>query len=228
MLLATCVVLCLTVFFPIENLSANGSSIYKSEQIVKASGIEKGDNLFAIAKGDVLKKLKSKLPYVEEIELEREIPDSLTIKVTDAGEFACYYDGKNYYTVSHTDWVLKKDYEQPVELFTVYGAKVKCKVGSGIIYNNEEQKNLLDKMIQALNEEKLKINSIDITDNVAISLKIEDRFEVYIGTSNFIPEKIRHLSSMVENISPEKSGKINLSMWSNANSQGTFVEQTNE
>lgn len=227
-LLALSVVLCFTVFFPIANLNAKGSKIYTESQIVKASGVLMGDNLLATAEGTVLKRLKATLPYIESIELERNLPDSLTIKVKDAGEYACYYDGKSYYTVSHTGWVLKKEYEPPTDLFVIIGAKVKCKVGTEIQFSDDELKLLAEKTANALKQEKININSIDITDTVAISLKVENRFEVNLGTSNFLEEKIKHLGSMIENISPEKTGKINLSMWTNANSQGTFVEQTNE
>lgn len=227
-ILGLSVVLCLTVFFPIETLNVKGSKIYSSEQIIKASGIEIGDNLFTTAKGTTLKKLKSKLPYIESIEFKRELPNSLTVTVKDAGEYACYYDGKAYFTVSESGWVLNKDYELPTDIFMVLGAKVKCKVGTEIEFIDEETKALTEKIIAALNDEKLLINSIDVTDTVTITLNVENRFEVNLGTANSISEKIRHLASMVENISVEKSGKINLSMWTNDNTQGTFIEQTNE
>ena len=228
LLLLVGVILSLTVFFPIASINAKGSKIYTEAQIIKASGIIEGDNLLATAEGTALKRLKAKLPYIESIEFERKLPDSLTIKVKDAGEYACYYDGKAYYTVSHTGWVLKKDYDPPEDLFVYIGAKVKCKVGTAVEYSDEELKALAEKTANALEAEKININSIDISDTVSITLNVEDRFEVNLGTANFLEEKIRHLGSMIDNISPEKSGKINLSMWTNANSQGTFVEQSNE
>lgn len=227
-LMGLSVVLCLTVFFPIENINIKGSEIYTEAKIIKASGIEIGDNLFATAKGTVLKKLKAKLPYIEDIEFERELPGSLTVKVKDAGEYACYFDGKSYYTVSNNGWVLKKEFEAAQNVFTVYGAKVKCKVGTALEFSDENTKELTEKIIMALSSEELLINRIDITDTVTITVNVEDRFEVNLGTANYITEKVKHLASMIDNIAPEKSGKINLSMWTNANTQGTFVEQINE
>lgn len=227
-LIGLSIVLCLTVFFPIENLTAKGSKIYSSEQIIKASGIEIGDNLFAIASGSVLKKIKAELPYVKSLDLDRELEGNLCITVKDATEYACFYDSKSYYTVSKEGWVLKKTLDPPENIFTVTGAKVKCKVGTEIIFEDVELQELNEKIVTALTEEGLLINSIDISDKIAISLRVENRFNVNLGNANFIPEKIRHLASMVENISEEKSGRINLSMWTNDNTQGTFVEETNE
>lgn len=221
-------VLCLTVFFPIENLTAKGSVLYKAEEIIKASGIELGDNLFTVAEGRTLKKIKAELPYIESLEFKRTLPDSLTITVKDADEYACYYDGKAYYIVSKSGWVLKKEYDAPENIFTVLGSKVKCKVGTEIAFGDEELKTLTEKIITALSDENLQINSIDVADKLAIAIRVEDRFNVNLGTANYIPEKVRHLASMVENISEEKSGSINLSMWTNDNTQGTFVEETNQ
>ncbi len=221
-------VLCLTVFFPIENLNAKGSALYKAEEIIKASDIELGDNLFALTEGNTLKKIKAELPYIESLEFKRTLPDTLIITVKDADEYACYYDGKAYYTVSKSGWVLKKEYEAPKNIFTVKGAKVGCKIGTSIVFKDEENKELAERLIAALSEEKLIINTIDISDKLSIILRVDGRFNVDLGTANYIPEKIKHLASMVENISEEKSGKINLSMWTNTNTQGTFVQETNE
>lgn len=227
-LLGLSVVLCLTVFFPIENLTAKGSVLYKSDEIIKASEIELGDNLFAFTEGNTLKKVKAKLPYIESIEFKRTLPGSLAITVKDADEYACYYDGKAYYTVSKSGWVLKKGYDPPENIFTVKGAKVGCRVGTAIEFKDEEKRELTEKIITALNEEKLVINTVDVTDKLTINLRVDGRFNVDLGTANYIPEKIKHLASMVENISAEKAGKINLSMWTNTNTQGTFVQETNE
>ncbi len=227
-LLGLSVILCLTVFFPIENLSARGSQLYKAQEIIKASDIELGDNLFAITEGNTLKKIKSKLPYIESVKFKRTLPGNLSITVKDAEEYACYFDGKAYYTVSESGWVLKKEYENPENIFTIKGAKAECKVGSAVVFKDEEIRELIEKLIATLKEQKLSINTVDVSDKLSITLRIEGRFNVDLGTANYVSEKIKHLASMVENISAEKAGKINLSMWTNTNTQGTFVQETNE
>ena len=227
-LIGLSVVLCLTVFFPIENLTAKGSALYKAEEIIKASDIELGDNLFALTEGGTLKKIRAKLPYIESLKFKRTLPGSLMITVKDADEYACYYDGKAYYTVSKSGWVLKKEYEPPENIFTVKGAKVDCKVGAAIVFKDEENRELTERIVESLSDEKLIINTVDITDKLSIVLRVDGRFNVDLGTANYIPEKIKHLASMVENIPEEKAGRINLSMWTNTNTQGTFVQETNE
>ena len=224
MLLCAGAVLSLTVFFPIESISIKGSEIYTAEEILEASKITKGDNLFAINRAKTENVIKRKLPYVEKIAFKRELPDTLKITVTDAVEFATFKSNKKYYTVSSSGWVLKENKKQPKKLINVV-CDVKCKVGSEVVFNKTEEKELLETISAALEGKDLDINLIDVTNFASLKLGVDGRFEVDLGNANNIPEKINHLMGMVEKIDPEKSGKINLSMWSSDNTKGTFIAE---
>lgn len=228
MLLCVGVTLSLTVFFPIEDLSASGSAVYTSEQILKASGVKKGDNLFSTSRSQTEARLKEKLPYIDGVVFERALPGTLKITVTDAEEYACLCVGGRYYTVSQSGWVLKENSETPENLFSVFGLKVECKVGSAVVVEAEDDSELVERIVTALKQSKLNINFVDITENVSLSIKVEGRFEVNLGTANNIEEKVKHLAAMIESIGPEKSGLINLSMWTSNNTKGTFVEKHTE
>lgn len=222
-LIVTTVTLCLTVFFPIEKINFTGSKIYSSGKLLEASDIEKGDNLFTVPKSKVEQRIKKKLPFVEKIEFDRKLPGTLNIKVSDAEEYACYFVDNKYYVVSESGWVLKTVPEQPTNVYTVIGSKAKCKVGTEIKFTDEKQKELSNELTKVLSDTKISINSIDVSNSLSINLQVESRFEVKLGTSNFMAEKIRHLAGMIKEIDPSKSGNIDLSMWTNDNSRGTFT-----
>ena len=71
LMLCVGVVLSFTVFFPIKNITVTGSKIYSSEEIIKISGIEAGDNLFAVNENSAENQLKKNLPYIESIKFNR-------------------------------------------------------------------------------------------------------------------------------------------------------------
>ncbi len=224
MLLCAGAVLSFTVFFPIESIEIKGSEIYTAEEILDASKITKGDNLFAINRAKTENIIKGKLPFVEKIEFKRELPDTLKITVKDAVEFATFKSKGKYYTVSSSGWVLEENKKQPQKLTNII-CDVKCKVGSEVVFNKTEEKELLETISAALEGKNLEINLIDITNSATIKLKVQGRFDVDLGNANNIPEKINHLLGMIEKIDPEKSGKINLSMWSVDNTKGTFIAE---
>lgn len=121
------VILSLTVFFKIESISASGSSKYSAEEIIAASGIKKGDNLFVSSVND--EKLKRKLPYIEKITVKRSLPATFTIKVTDAEEYVCYLSGNKYYPVSRSGRVLSKTDEKPEGIPEISAGGLTLKVG---------------------------------------------------------------------------------------------------
>ncbi len=221
-------ILSLTVFFPIENITASGSAVYNSEQIIESSGIQKGDNLFVVSESVVLSKLKTKLPYIESVKLKRKLMGDIKIFVKDADEYAVILNNGNYYTVSKSGWVLEKSEEPAENIFEILGADTECKVGAEIIYKNAEQKELINRITESLKVEKININFVDISDSLNLQVGVENRFTVLIGSSNNIEEKIKHLRGMIEKISPEKQGKINLSMWTVDNTTATFVEKNDK
>lgn len=226
MITALCVltVLTFTVFFPIKSLGAKGSKVYGSEQILAASGIEKGDNLFTVNPSKVLKNLKKNLPFVESIKIERKLPDTLNIIVTDADEYACIFSKGKYYTISSTGWVLEKGDAVPENIFEIRGVEVNCKVASAVEYKNSEEKELLKRLLTAFEEKDITLNYIDITDKLDITIGAESRFNVKLGSANNTEEKIKHFEKMAESIPENESGLINLSMWTPENTTATYVK----
>ena len=223
MAISVTITLSLTVFFPIEKINVKGSQIYTSDEIIRLCGINQGDNLFTVSKVDAEKMLKANLPYVEKIEIERKLPDTLNIKVKDAEEFACYNANGRYYTVSSSGWVLKETAEKPSNLTEIVTDTVKCKTGTAVAFGDEKVKAIIDKLVSELDSVGLKTDKIDVKEKISIYVNVENRFNVFLGTSNNIKEKIRHLASMIKEIPKEKTGYINLSMWTSDKPEGTFI-----
>lgn len=225
-LLITGAVLSLTVLFPIDSITVTGSEKYTAEEILSAASIKKGDNLFT-AKADAGAMAK-KLPYVQSVQTVRKLPGSLTLKVKDAAEYACYKADGKYFTVSRSLHVLNRCDEPPENMLLILAGNVSCKVGEDVQYGDNKAGGLIEQIEKSAEEYSLALNRIDITDELAISVKTEGRFVVNFGTSNGLDGKFAHLASMIKNIDAQKTGTVNLSMWSSSNTEGTFVEGTAE
>ncbi len=79
----------LSVFFRVSTIEVEGNSLYTSEEIIEASGIEQGDNLFFINRFSAISRIFSKLPYVEKAVINRSLPNRLVIVVTESQAIAC-------------------------------------------------------------------------------------------------------------------------------------------
>jgi len=72
-----------TVFFRVETIAASGNRRYTEEDIIAASGIQPGDNLYALNKVRIGRSIRTLLPYVGELTINRALPSTIVIHVTE-------------------------------------------------------------------------------------------------------------------------------------------------
>lgn len=227
LLIFAAAVLALTVLFPVKSVKATGSQMYTADQIVVASGLDKKDNMITFSGKKVTERLQAQLPYIENVKIIRNFPYSVEIKVTDAKEHVCYKVGAEYYTVSAIGRVLNSYNAQPQELPLINCPDVECALGYMIAYNDKKSGESTQKIIEGLYNDGIEINTVDVSNPLAITVKVEGRFIVNFGTSGSLDKKIAHLKEMLVSIKAkgdDVTGRINLSMWSPQKKEGTFVK----
>jgi len=72
-----------TVFFRVETIAVSGNRRYTEEDIIAASGIQMGDNLYALNKVRIGRNIRTLLPYVGELSINRSLPSTIVIRVTE-------------------------------------------------------------------------------------------------------------------------------------------------
>jgi hypothetical protein len=71
------------VFFRVRTVEVSGASRYTQSELIAASGIQDGDNLFLINKFSVVPSMFKRLPYLDTIMIRRRLPDTMVITVTE-------------------------------------------------------------------------------------------------------------------------------------------------
>ena len=72
-----------TVFFRVETVTVTGNRRYTEEEIVAASGIQLGDNLYSLNKVRIDRNLRTTLPYIGNLTINRALPSTIVITVTE-------------------------------------------------------------------------------------------------------------------------------------------------
>jgi len=72
-----------TVFFQVEQIEVSGNRRYSQEEIVAATGIVAGDNLFRMNKFAIQDRVKEEMPYIEDILIRRKLPSTITVAVEE-------------------------------------------------------------------------------------------------------------------------------------------------
>lgn len=77
------------LFFVISDVNIEGSEIYNNEEILASTGFELGDNLYSFTASDAEGTITFLCPYVKSADINRTIPKSVNISLTD--DTAVYY-----------------------------------------------------------------------------------------------------------------------------------------
>lgn len=96
------------IFFRVNEVTVVGNSRYTAEQIIAASGVELGDNLFLINKPQTARAITKGLPYVEKVSPVKVLPDRLELRITESVAVAYWRDEDGYWLVNAATKVVER------------------------------------------------------------------------------------------------------------------------
>lgn len=206
------VYLSLTVWFKAENIRVVGETRYSSEQIIGLCTIKEGENIFLADKTKAAETIKAGLPYIASVDVGFSIPDTITIKVTEAQ--AAYQAGLSngeFADVSAEGRILRKTAkkEQGIPLLECSGLK-NTDEGAYIEFEDESTVEILTSIVKELETLSIdKITVIDITNTAKIKLFYDDRILIVIGLPEDINYKLRTAITIIsDKLDPNNSGVI--------------------
>ena len=217
------IIAALTLFFRVDTVVATGQQRYSAEEIRTASGVEQGDNLYLLNKYDVVSRIQAALPYIEEIRINRKLPDTLLIEVTEcARPLAIVQDGSAWLVSTRGKIVDQK----PAGEAEGYGVISGCEllspsVGTKLALSTDYalQQQSLEELLAALQAAGMleKVDGIRLDDLSTLYLDYDGRFTVKLPYGADYAFKLRALKAYLED-----TGVIQDNM------TGTFDMQTDE
>ena len=143
-LILAAIVLGCVVFFRVNTVEVVGDSPYTAEEIIAVSGVEQGDNLFALNKYQISSRIYTQLPYIDTVNFVRRYPDTLVIHVTAGTPAAWFESGGSCWLVDSRGKILESGDESLASgRAQLLGLEpVKPTVGNTITVREEEQTRL--------------------------------------------------------------------------------------
>lgn len=211
--------------FKVETISVTGNTVYPSEQILSIADINVGDSLLLLNEKKLSEKLSHSLPYIDSIDIKRELPNTLHIEVAETYEDVCYYNGNKFYSADKNDKILNEYFAVPENLSVII-TEEKAEFTVGGTFTGEETAAMVNKAILSFAEkENISITVINSTDKYDNYFIINDRFLVLLGSSTNLDRKLEFVPKTVEKLEGDSRNVIDLSNWSHDNNEAISYEK---
>lgn len=208
----------LTLFFRVDHIVVSGTERYSEDDVIRATGIETGDNLFLLNKYEAARNIADALPYIdiEDIWIRRDLPDTLLIDVKECGTVLAAVRNGSAWLVSPRGKIVE---QLPAAQAGDYGRISGCEllapsVGTDIAMPTEmaaRQESLLA-LMAALDEAGLmdRVEDIDLEEASQITMAYMGRFRVEMTYGADYPRMLRILEGAVSQLETNQTGTITL------------------
>ena len=207
----------LSIIFRVNNIIVKGNEHYTDDEIIKAIDIEQGDNLFFFDRFATISRVFAKLPYVEQVTVERSLPDKVVITVVECKAMAYLVVGDENWTLDHKCKVLGKATQDELEyLIAIKG------VSPGTLFIGEDMTtedgnndivDLLSEILCQIQDRGLsgKIREIDISDLSNITLDYSGKYSLEFGTKSSLDHKFALAVSAISQLMEGDIGTLIIS-----------------
>lgn len=215
-LIVGAIVVALTLFFKVEHVAVAGNSRYGSVEVVTASGVQEGDNLFLMNKYDVASRISHALPYVESVSIHRQLPATLHIEIQECTcSVALEQEGQTWILCSSGKLVDVVGGAAPEGCAVVTGLPlVTPAVGTQCAAGEEDalrHSQLLEMLGQLRSKGMLKnVQAIHLEDEGCITIRYLDRLNVELPWDSDFDYKFNFLAAVVEKLEDYETGTLKM------------------
>lgn len=207
--------LSLTVLFKIQVIDVEAETRYNKDEIVEATGIKKGENLFLSGRNINKKEIQGLMPYIDEINIVRKIPNKLIIKVKESVPNGIIYSDSKYILIDDKARILDILNEPIDNIMVIRVNDIKSTNPSDTIeFKNDDIKAILDAILDEIKQTNINdITEIDMLDPLNIMIKYQDRIKIQVGSVDNLDYKLKTASLILsDEIQDNERGILNVSI----------------
>lgn len=222
----TGITLSLTVFFNVGEIVVDGKVTISVNEIKETTGVKIGDNMFRMSMETIEKRISDKYITIEDVNVSRKFPATLKVTVSMATPKASITYDKQQYTLSAKNRIINVgENSLNPSLPRVVGISLKdVKAGDMLETviteeNTPTEKDVkpdnisfyklssLDSVLKAIEENKMEVSVIDLTDTMAIRLYISDQYEIKLGGISNAEYKLHCAKSIIDEELADQTNK---------------------
>ena len=207
----------LSVFFRVSQIEVDGATQYSENEVVAASGVEVGDNLFFLNRSTVASRLYAKLPYVTQARVSRVFPNKVIITISESVKLAYVHMGGDLWAIDQNCRLLEKvDPSAAAGLIEVTGiTPLAPKNGDPLSAGqaNASAVSYLAEVLDSIQTQNMQadVTRVDMTNPANPTFDYLGRFTVKLGADGNTSYKFQELLEVIAQLKPTDAGSIDLS-----------------
>lgn len=231
----------ISIFFRVEHVTVSGADKYTPYMIQQAAGIKEGDALLTISDARISGKITSALPYVEDVRISIQLPNTVNIEITELDVVYSIRDDKDAWWLITAEGrvVINADSATAGTYTKVEGVRLKdpvsgeqakaADVATGILVEDPEAAGMIPQMepgdsrlaaalsiLQYLEENVIigEVASVNVSDLANLELWYGQRFQVKLGDTTELGYKIRCMNAAIngeDGLDDHDSGVLDIS-----------------
>lgn len=227
------IVLSMIIFFKVKHIEVlppegqgGAKAYYSAEEIIAASGINLDENLLSLSKATVAARIHAALPYVNDIQIKKQLPGTVVISFTEFDvSYAIQDEAGGWWLMSREGRILDAtDEKEAKNHLYVTGMPIQIpQVGDYIQAASTEgadlseiaaKQTVVKEIIPALEGTDFvkQLDRIDVSTSYDLTLWwTADRYQIRLGTTENLSYKLQFLQATLENTEVQhRSGIIDL------------------
>lgn len=224
----------MSIFFKVERVTVAGNNKYTVQDIKDASGLQLGENLLTISHAKLSSSIQSKLPYVDSVRIGIKLPDTVKIEIKELDVvYAAEAEDGSWWLIRADGVVVEQTNNADAEHNTqikgitltapVVGEKaVAAEVPAETTESGEsipvtvlasEQLNAVISILQYLEQNGIigDITTVDVTDLSNIEMQYGERFQIRLGDTTELFDKIEDVKQAIDEMESYASGILDAS-----------------
>ena len=181
--------------FVIDKIEIEGNTIISDDDIIEQSGAAEGDNLFKVSGHKVRKALKKNC-YIADADIDRKLPDTLTITITERVPVIAMKQGAGYIILDGDGYVLDEA-DSVMYATLVTGLDVtEYKVGEIPEFEDSARFKEVSRLIKNVNDSGMFFKKVEVEPALTVKGYITDTL-MCEGTSEDIAGSLEEIKAVL-------------------------------
>lgn len=210
------IIFIMSVLFRVSKIEVSGNVHYTDEEIISAIDIEEGDNIFFFDRFAAISRVFAKLPYIEEVTVNRALPGNVKINVIECEALAYIIVGDEKWTMDQNCKILGKatDEELPslIPIKGIIPGTLMIGEQLTVADGDESTVDFVREVLFNIEERGLsqQVSEIDFTNLYDVRFRYTKLYQVWLGDRNDVTYKFGMLMKILDTLTSDDVGIINV------------------